>query len=140
MDYYMVLPYCVARIRNAEGAVLMGQTVNIPRKPYPANWDMPGGKLEDGETPEECMRRELREELGLGVKSIRLAEVFHHTKGTIREDCTNDRRGLAVCYDVVLEEGEIVPTEQENVHFVSPKELRTLKMTPWCAYFLRELM
>lgn len=140
MDYYMILPFCVARIRNAKGAILIGQTANIPRKPYPTNWDLPGGKLEDGETPEECMRREIQEELGVNVKSIHLADVFHHTTGTIRKDCTNNRRSLGLCYDVELEEGKIIPTEQKNVHFASPKELRTLKMTPWTQYFLRDLL
>lgn len=33
--------------------------------PYPNMWDIPGGRLEDGETPEQAVRREMMEEMAI---------------------------------------------------------------------------
>ncbi len=44
------------------------------RPPYAGTWDLPGGFLEAGERPEACVRRELREELALGIRQARLVD------------------------------------------------------------------
>lgn len=47
-----------------------GKVFIAKRKPpgkMPGMWEFPGGKIEDGETPEQCLKRELREELGVEV-------------------------------------------------------------------------
>jgi len=44
------------------------------RPPYAGTWDLPGGFLEAGERPEACVRRELREELAMGIRQARLVD------------------------------------------------------------------
>lgn len=41
-------------------------------------WEFPGGKLDDGESPQQCLQRELREELDLHVEVGELLDVLYH--------------------------------------------------------------
>lgn len=56
----------VAAVIERGGDVLAGQ-----RKPggnHPLKWEFPGGKVEAGESPEDALIRELREELGIQAR------------------------------------------------------------------------
>jgi len=55
-----------------------GRTVLIRRgtEPLLGQWSIPGGTIEIGETIEEAVRRELREETGLEVRVLELIELF----------------------------------------------------------------
>ncbi len=41
-------------------------------------WEFPGGKRESGETFEDCLRRELREELGIEIEVLELVDTMTH--------------------------------------------------------------
>ena len=72
--------YAVA-IMYAAGHVLLGKRAP-GRLLHPDIWDLIGGRLESGESPERTMGRELREELGIAAISYRLVGIplAHETR------------------------------------------------------------
>jgi 8-oxo-dGTP diphosphatase len=66
----LVLVAAVALI-DADGRVLLAE--RPAGKPMAGLWEFPGGKLQDGETPEAALVRELKEELGIDTAESCLA-------------------------------------------------------------------
>jgi 8-oxo-dGTP diphosphatase len=60
-----------AALVDSDGRVLIAQ--RPPGKAMSGLWEFPGGKIEAGESPEDALVRELREELGIAVKPPCLA-------------------------------------------------------------------
>ncbi len=91
------IPAAVAVVVRG-GKVLLGRRAAAP---YRGTWDLPGGFLEAGETPERGLARELGEELGTRIRSARFLSFFTETYG---------RRGfpiLAAVYRVKLAPGRL---------------------------------
>ena len=89
---------------------------------YKDGWEIPGGKLEPGETPEECIVREIREELATEVRAERILGVvdydypsFHLTMHCIL--CT-----------IVF--GKLQLLEHEAAKWVNKETLRSVDWLP----------
>jgi 8-oxo-dGTP diphosphatase len=59
-----------------DGRLLMTQ--RPPGGPLGLQWELPGGKIENGETPEHALARELREELGAEARPLEVLAVTGH--------------------------------------------------------------
>jgi mutator protein MutT len=83
LDLRDVMPVSPPRVlRVVAGAVVQGGRVLVARKapggPRGGLWELPGGKVEVGESDREALERELREELGIEVRAgAALGEVAH---------------------------------------------------------------
>lgn len=55
----------VAAVIEKDGQILIAKRKQ--GKMHPGKWEFPGGTLEEGETPEQCLKRELLEELAITV-------------------------------------------------------------------------
>lgn len=70
-------------ILNSNNEVLLLLRDDNPEIPFPNMWDLPGGKVENGETPEMAIRREMNEELGISdLGTINLFKIITSEKIT----------------------------------------------------------
>jgi len=85
-------------------------------------WEFPGGKQEENESLEECLERELREELGV---KIRIKGVFEKTTYKYA-----DREIFFTFFNAEIVEGEPEPEVHEEIRWVSPGELSEYEFCP----------
>jgi 8-oxo-dGTP diphosphatase len=63
----------VAAVVRRDGLLLLTQ--RPPGGPLGLQWELPGGKIEAGESPEQALVREIREELGVGATAHEVIDV-----------------------------------------------------------------
>ena len=91
---------------------------------YPLKWEFPGGKLENGESPESAVVRELREELG--IDAIVDREFCRHECVYTSADSHDDGTFRVFYYLVHTFTGTPVNHAFEQIRWVSPVDLQQM--------------
>jgi len=107
---------------DADNRVLIAQRPQ--GKSMAGLWEFPGGKLEEGETPEACLIRELREELGITTWESCLAPLSF---------ASHDYDGFHLLMPLFIcrkWEGALTAREHAAVKWVRPLKLRDYPMPP----------
>jgi 8-oxo-dGTP diphosphatase len=107
---------------DTDGRVLLAQRPQ--GKQLAGLWEFPGGKVETGETPEDCLVRELREEIGIETKVACLAPL------TFASHSYDDFHLLMPLYVCRRFEGIPEPKEGQVLKWVRPRQMRDYPLPP----------
>lgn len=111
----LVRTVVAAVIERADRRILIGQRRRHDSSPL--KWEFPGGKMEEGESAEVALARELREELRAKlVKSVELGRVEH--KYADRDEPLEIR-----FFASAIEDDAVEPVAFEQIAWVLPREL-----------------
>jgi 8-oxo-dGTP diphosphatase len=117
LAYASSKPTASALIVDDDGRVMLARRA---RDPFAGKWDLPGGFLEEGEDPLECLQRELREEAGIGLRDTEFVGIFMDRYGDgIRAVST-----LNLYWSARIADGEPEPADDvAELRFFAPDEL-----------------
>jgi 8-oxo-dGTP diphosphatase len=117
-----ILHVSAAALIDIDGRVLLTQRPE--GKSMAGLWEFPGGKIEDGETPEQALIRELHEELGINTWSSCLAPL------TFASHTYEDFHILMPLFACRKWEGIPHGKEGQNLKWVRPNQLKDYPMPP----------
>ena len=89
---------------------------------YKGWWEFPGGKIEPGETPQEALVREIKEELTSEIKVGKLIK-------TIEYDYPDFHLSMD-CFWAEIIKGELILKEAEEARWLAKGELESVKWLP----------
>lgn len=109
-----------AVIMDSEDRILCAQRAAEDRHPY--KWEFPGGKIEPGESPEDALVRELKEELSIDSE-IRGRIVS--TSFTYESFALN-----LILFDVSIVKGTVRPIVHHSLKWMPVHEMESLEWMP----------
>lgn len=125
----MIIDVVAAIIRNDEGKILIAQR-NL-KKSQGGLWEFPGGKIELGETKEQAIVREIKEELNMDIVCENFFDknTFEYPDKTINLIALNCSMRNSF-YEVL---------EHEQILWVTKDELKKYKFAPADIFFVNKL-
>ncbi len=110
-----ILLVAAVALVDVDGRVLLAQRPE--GKAMAGLWEFPGGKLGPGETPEACLIRELKEELGIDVTASCLGPF------TFASHAYEDFHLLMPLYLCRVWEGLVAPCEGQTLKWLRPGDM-----------------
>ena len=110
----------VAAVIERAGKFLI--TLRLETSPMGHCWEFPGGKIEPGETIEQCAVRECEEEIGVAVRPLR----------RLREEWYDYPHGRVHLHFVLCEivSGEPKPIQCREAKWIKPEEFKNYEFPP----------
>ena len=121
-----IIKAVVGVLRNESGKLLIAKRQN--HQFMAGFWELPGGKIEGGETTEETIIRELNEELGIKVNALSLHQTMQHTY--------TDRLVELCIYNVDQYQNTPLGIEGQQIAWVSIQELHNYQLLPTMKAFI----
>jgi 8-oxo-dGTP diphosphatase len=109
-------------LENDKGELLLALRDNKPGIPFPNHWDLIGGHVEEGETPEEALVREVKEELDIDLKEFSFYKKYECLTDDAYENIKYIYTGKI---NIPIE--EVTLLEGERPQYFSPEEIPDLK-------------
>lgn len=118
-----------AAIIMKDNKVLIAQ--RAPGQRVSGKWEFPGGKIEEGETPEECLKREIFEELDIQIEVLsKFGEsILKYDMGTIK----------LIAFNCKWVSGEIALNVHSQIKWVSRAEFDQYDFAPADIPFVESL-
>ena len=90
-----LLPAAFAAVRNDAGQVLLVRRIDD------GNWELPGGRIEVGETARQAVLREVAEESGITIELTTLSGVYSDPSHVLVDPDGSIHQQLALCFHAV---------------------------------------
>jgi 8-oxo-dGTP diphosphatase len=115
-----VVDVAINIVRGPAGRVLLAE--RTARQVAAGFWELPGGKIESGETAQQAAARELKEEVGIVAHSLRLRQTYEHAFRT--------KRVRLHAFEVDTWSGEPAGREGQRIAWVDPADLSVAPLLP----------
>ena len=128
-------------LAKKDGKVLL---IRKGRGPYTGLLDLPGGGIEYGEKPNDTIKREFMEEVGVAIKDYSLREVAtNYVVWNMNENVEEDVSHYGMIYDVIIDDNDVEKIRKDadghdslGASWYDIKELNKEELTPFASIVL----